>query len=399
MSTKTYLLNSPTDWDAFEQSYILKSTAERVFHLARLSDPIQFNQLRIKEPKRPEYSNYMAKVRAEGGEATPKFKRGEEPAKHHNELLAEDQEDIKAETTLYRTDLERFTKQADGIRNVLNWLIEKLAPYYIETCAPAMTGSEEHDNISLFFANLKAVCGVNDALRKKQARKAYFDVLKEGTSNKTNWREWIIKWEKAMNMAKLRKVAESLDSSTWFEDLERALDHEFKVILRIEKNQNRKEIESGSYQPATFAVKFRDELHDNEELLTKPNKSKIAKGSFGPTFQASDAKTQGGSKPQASDTKGQKRSEPSTKDSSEQRKKRQRQASDVTETCILCDSKHYGANTSNCWVAFPETMPLKFVKSEKKAEEWEQRFKTKPEVRKLYEKLKSEKGSSQEETQ
>jgi len=385
MTSRTILLNDPSDWDAFEQGYIIKTTAERVFHLARLEDPMQFNLLRIAEPTRPEYSQYKAKVQSEGATNVPKFIRGEQPANRFNELLPEDQEDIKAEITLYRSELDRYNKQADGIRNVLNWLLEKTNPHYIETCAPAMSNTGDHDNISRFYANLKAACGVNDELRRKQARKAYFEVLKQATNSKVNWPNWITKWEQTMTIAKLRGVAEAQQPTTWFDDLEQALDYQFKILLRIERSQNRAAILDGSYLPSTFVANLREELHNDAGSLNKSTKSRMAKGSFGPTFQGSES----GNK---------KRSQSPDSHPQQKREKRVKQARDQREECILCEKKHKGANTESCWEAFPELMPKKFTRTEKQTEAWERRLETSPKVRKLYEKLKGPKGSASQET-
>lgn len=386
MASNTYLLNGPNDWDAFEQAYIMKTTAERVSRLARLSDPNQFNELRIAEPIKPEYSNYKARTQQGGTANVPRFVRGEEAANHFSELVPEDQEDIKTEITLYRSEYNRYIKQAEGIRNVLNWLLEKTTPHYIETCSPAMMDSEDDDNISQFFANLKAACGVNDELRRKQARKAYFEVLKQGTNDKTNWQEWITKWEKMMRTAKLKGVAEVQHPTTWFEDLEQALDHQFKILLRIERSQNREAIINGTYLPSTFAVQLREEVQNSEENLSKQAKGRIAKGSFGPTFQGSNSQ-------------GQKRIESPNQGSGQGKEKRIRQSSEAPERCILCERTHKGANTTSCWHAFPELMPKKYTRTDKQTEAWENRLENNQEVRNLYEQLKTSKGSSPEQTQ
>ncbi|KAL6352344.1 hypothetical protein LRP88_14325 [Fusarium phalaenopsidis] len=170
-NTKPYLLNGPNDWDSFEQSYIMKITAERVYKLGRLDDLSQFNTLREKEPRRPEIGDYRAKVATEEGTHDPRPVRGERAATSFVEMVPEDQEAYKAELAIYRSDLERYNKQADSIRNVLNWMIEKVNPHYVETCSPAMNESAEYDNIASFFLNLKVACGIDDSLRRKQARK------------------------------------------------------------------------------------------------------------------------------------------------------------------------------------------------------------------------------------
>ncbi|KAF7543720.1 hypothetical protein G7046_g9943 [Stylonectria norvegica] len=370
-------LNGPEDWDAWEQRYIIKVSAERVSALARLPDPSQFNQLRMQKPALPRNEDYYAKVQVEGTARSPKFVRGEQPANYLSEMLPEDQESAKHDIQLYTLSEKAYLREEQGIKGVLDWLNKNISSHYMQICAPEATGSAEHDNISLLYSNLKAACGINDVLRKKQARKAYFDVLRLGTSNKTKWGDWINKWEKAMQTAQLRRVVECSDSGTWFEDLERAIDHEFKVMLRIEKGLHKTEIETNTYRPSTFANKFREELPDNDDS-TKHPKGKIAKGSFGPTFQGSNEEDASKQPTQSSNKRGEKRKSPSGGHSGDQPQKRPQ-----GNHCSLCEMQHRGADTKGCWVAFPEAAPKWITPTDRKTKELEQRLKDKPDVRKL----------------
>ncbi|KAF4415201.1 putative retrotransposon hobase [Fusarium acutatum] len=382
-NTKTYLLNGPADWDSFEQSYIMKTSAERVYELGRLADPNRFATRRIKEPKRPEFGDYLAKEPAEGNTRPPRFVRGERPATAYIELLPEDQEAYKVEMTIYRSDLDRYNKQADSIRNVLNWMIEKISPHYVETCSPATNGSEEYDNISQFFNSLKDACGINDDLRRKQARKHYFEVLKKASNVRINWEEWITSWEKGMRIAKLRGVAEAQHPNTWFDDLQQALEHHFKIFLRIEYSQNKKEIENGTYLPLTFSSQFRTEIQGGKQRGDKATTDHVAKGSFGTTFRASSLEDR-------------KRSRSTTQDSREGSAKRPRPSRETPELCILCERNHKNPNTTSCWIAFPEKRPKHYQQSEKQQSLWKERLEQKKEVRDLYERLQHEEDPLQE---
>ncbi|KAF4435725.1 putative retrotransposon HobS hobase [Fusarium austroafricanum] len=373
-NTKTYLLNGPGDWDSFEQSFIIKISAERIYELGRLSDATQFNTIRIAEPKRPEFSDYNASAGTATRSGETSAVRGVTNATSYTDLLPADQEAYKARMTIYKSDLDRYNKQADGIRNVLNWMIEKITPHYVETCSPAMNGSTEHDNISQFFLNLKAACGIDDALRRKQARKAYFEVLKEGTHRKTNWEDWITSWEKAIRIAKLRGVAEAQHPNTWFEDLMQALEHQFAIFLRIEQSGNKRIIESGKYLPMTFSAQFRQEIQEVKRRPERGNANQVAKGSFGPTFQSSNPRASSGSTPQASTPEVKKRSRSGTSDSREGSAKRARPTTEGRALCKLCEKTHLRPNSSSCWVAFPDEAPAKFKPSRKHLDLFDERL-------------------------
>ncbi|KAG5809388.1 hypothetical protein H9Q74_014264 [Fusarium xylarioides] len=388
---KTYLLNGPSDWDSFEQSYIMKISAERTYELGKLNTPAHFNDKRIQEPRRPEFGDYLAKERNEArsrsSNSTQSTVRSEEPATSYVELVPEDQEAYKASMTIYKSDLDRYNKQADGIRNVLNWMIEKIHPHYVETCSPAMNESTQHDNISLFFSNLKAACGIDDALRRKQARKQYFELLKSASNSRTNWDEWITSWEKAMRIAKLRGVAEAQHPNTWFEDLQQNLESQFKIFLRIEQGQNKEAIEEGTYLPLTFSAQFRQEIQSLKKRGDRGATERVAKGSFKTAIQDSNSEIKKRSRSATSDQKVTPGREGSAK--------RPRQSIEV-ETCILCEKKHRNPNSTSCWVAFPNNAPKKFQTSQRQLDLWEQRLEDKKEVRELFEKLQQEAQDSKE---
>ncbi|QGI60570.1 hypothetical protein CEK27_004541 [Fusarium fujikuroi] len=388
---KGYLLNGPADWDSFEQSYIMKVSAERVYELGRLNTPAQFIDKRITEPRRPEFSDYLAReqneARSRSTNSSQSTVRSSDPATSYVELVPEDQEAYKASMAIYKSDLDRYNKQADGIRNVLNWMIEKINPHYVETCSPAMNESTQHDNISMFYTNLKAACGIDDALRRKQARKQYFELLKLASNSRTNWEDWITSWEKAMRIAKLRGVAEAQHSNTWFEDLQQNLDVQFRIFLRIEQGQNKDAIEAGTYLPLTFSAQFRQEIQSMKRRSDRNPRNQVAKGSFKTTFQDSSPEIRKRSRSSTGETKISPGREGSAK---------RPRASIELELCILCEKKHKNANTTSCWVAFPEKAPKKYPTSQRQLDLWEQRLEDKKEVRELFEKLQQEKQDSKE---
>ncbi|KAL9562859.1 hypothetical protein ACKAV7_003813 [Fusarium commune] len=389
-NAKIYLLNSPNDWDSFEQSYIMKTTAERVYELARLSDPRLFSTLRIREPQRPEIGDYPARPSSELPLGSSSTERTERRATRYSDLLATDQEVYKAEMNIYRTDFDRYNKQADSIRNVLNWMIEKISPHYVETCSPAANESSEYDNISQFFLNLKAACGINEAVRRKQARKHYFEVLKSASSPRTNWEEWITKWEMAIRIGKLRGIAEAQHPNTWFEDLQQALDQHFKIFLRIEQSRNKEEIENGSYLPLNFSAQFRQEIQDGKRKSEKMQTDRVAKGSFGPAFRASNQEVRGSS------IEEKKRSRSATHESREGSAKRARPSVETLEKCMLCEKSHKYPNSTSCWVAFPDTAPKRIQPNQRQLDLFEQRLEGNKEIRELYEKLQIEHNASKE---
>ena len=373
-----YILNGPKDWEEFEQRFGLKITAERVAHLVELANPADFPTVRLTKPERPTHSNYLAKVPS----GQTRFVRGEQPASTPSELLPEDHEALKAEWQSFRYDETAYKEENDGIRNVINWLNDKVAPHYVKTCGPEKTGLAASENIAEFYFNLKQACGTDDFVQYERARKRYFEVLKESSNPKGDWEAWIATWEQVMQTAKRATVAEALHSMSWFSDLVRHLKMQFQVFMSVEQSQQRTAITNGTYSPAMFAAHFRQEAINTLLATERPHARVVGKGSFGPTFQASNRPNQ-------------KRTESPNPYSREQGGKRAKtdgssEAQGQEDTCILCDRMHPRPNTSSCWIAFPENKPPRIKIFDNQTEAWERRLKENKEVRDLYSRLKSQ---------
>lgn len=352
----------------------MKISAERVYELGRLDDLSQFNTRRIQTPTRPEISNYLARAGPEIRSGTTRLERSERAATTVAELHPEDRKSYQVEMALYQQDQREYNKQADGIGNVLNWMIEKINPHYVETCSPAANGSDDYDNISRFYSNLKAACGIDDALRRKQARTRYFEVLKAASSVTTHWGDWTTSWEQAMRIAKLRGVAEAMHPNTWFDDLREALDDHFEVFMRVEEGQNKGKIENGTYRPLDFSAQFRQEIQTDRERGKTEDDASSAEENLGMGNRSSDGEYD-------------KRSPSPFDEEAERPAKARRRSQGLQEECILCERWHRYPNTRSCWVAFPEGAPDKYQLSERQIDQWERRLEESEEVRELYKRL------------
>jgi hypothetical protein len=166
------ILKEPSDWDVFEQAAIMHAASERVLHLMQLKETSEFHIQRHMEPVIPQYSQYKAKILVTDGNRISSFVRGEQPASSYVELLDEDKEAYKVEQTSYRTLISQFNREADGIRNMFNWMNEHIATHYTETCAPSLIHIEENDNICLFIKNLKDACGITKLIGGNEREKS-----------------------------------------------------------------------------------------------------------------------------------------------------------------------------------------------------------------------------------
>jgi hypothetical protein len=379
MTTK---LNEPNDWDFFERALISKASSERVLHLMQLNNTDEFETRRRHEPTKPEVAQYKAKVPYADEAGKTSFVRGEQPAKAYAELLDEDKEDIKFEQTAYRTSLAEFNREADALRNVSNWINEHISPYYVQICSPAGTNKGDNNNLYLFFEKLRAACGADDLRRKSRARKAYYEALEQAKKPKTDWEAWINNWEQVMNLAQIRRVSTSLNSSEWFDDLKKHLNARFEGLLRAEKSENKVRIKDDKYHVAEFANAFREEIQTEPQFIkegsNKPSKPRIAKGNFGPTYQGENPPDE-------------KRKRQTEGEATEHKDKQPKTSRDNRPECILCGKKHKGANTRDCWLLFPENLPSNLDKGKPRSDRWIKRLEEVPEARNLYNRLVQEK--------
>ena len=277
-----------------------------------------------------------------------------------SELRKEDQEKFRNELQLYRTLQDNYTRQSNGIRNILTWMLEKVSPSLTGQCAPSRDRNEDASNIALFFANLRDSCGVDEGLNRRQNRRLYREVLNEPLKGNVDWNQWITKWDRTVRKAKIEGVPEAQHPETWFEDLQVVLQPYFGNYLDIQYLEHKAKITAGTLQPATITLNLQTKFQQITEAAVKTPKERISKGSFRPTFSGTKNKEK---HPDERAEKEPKESSGTSRSSSKSRNRkhgksesfeknlgaRKRSKEDLrAEKYILYDRTHYRPNSKGC---------------------------------------------------
>jgi len=140
--------------------------------------------------------------------------------------------------------------------------------------------------ITQWHTALKSQVGISDDEAYRNAREAYQLAVKPLFRAPKDLIKWSEAWEQAMAIAQRKRVPEALNTKSWFYDFLNAV----KPILGnwVTSYKLIKEVQlTLTYR--TVANDFREEVRQ----LTKariPVGSRIAKGSFGPSFAGKEAK-------------------------------------------------------------------------------------------------------------
>ncbi|KAA8646566.1 uncharacterized protein ATNIH1004_007999 [Aspergillus tanneri] len=160
--------------------------------------------------------------------------------------------------TVYKSLRDDYILQQTELSKLREWMQKTISPQVYEYCC------DPEDSMKEWYAKLKQRVGIDDATVKKLAREAPRDVL-----------TWLNNWEEAMHKAEKARIAVAVTTSDWIEDFlnaVRTLNPVWATSYEIAKTQD-----------------FRKGL--DTKLIQQS--SNIAKGSFGPTFDAEEAKTEG----------------------------------------------------------------------------------------------------------
>ncbi|KAA8644012.1 uncharacterized protein ATNIH1004_008208 [Aspergillus tanneri] len=184
--------------------------------------------------------------------------------------------------TVYKSLRDDYILQQTELSKLREWMQKTISPQVYEYCC------DPEDSMKEWYAKLKQRVGIDDATVKKLAREAYKKAIKPVTRPR-DVLTWLNNWEEAMHKAEKARIAVAATTSDWIEDFlnaVRTLNPVWATSYEIAKS---KDIESDNLTFRLVAQDFRKGL--DTKLIQQS--SNIAKGSFGPTFDAEEAKTEG----------------------------------------------------------------------------------------------------------
>jgi hypothetical protein len=255
--------------------------------------------------------------------------------------------------TRYKTRLDIYTRQQTELNKLREWMQKTISPQvYKHCCKPAETMQD-------WYINLQQSVGIDNATTKNIAREAYRKAIKPLTKPRDAL-NWITSWEEAMQKATDAKIAVAASTSDWIGDFLAAVRPINPTWATSYQMIKQKEIDKDRLTFRLAAQDFRKGLNAN--LINQSNK--IAKGSFGPTFNAEEAEEAEGpeqnlapgsqrqtQKRKRNDSLGNRRMVKQAKSLGNQEVKQTNQA------CKACGQRH---EWKYCFYLFPSKAPKGF---------------------------------------
>lgn len=275
------------------------------------------------------------------------------------DLTVEGQKAYQAAWSFYQDDMKIHREQQDFLRKLKDWVTDTISPHYRRLCC------EPTDPLPKWYKNLKEAVGVTSYMEKKEATRLYQEAIRSPKSLK-DFDKWIDNWEQGMNLAQKKKVAATLSPSDWFNDL-------MNTLVGILPNWSESYAIHKGDEVENETITFRVVANDLRKVVDRKQKgtTKIAKGSFGPTF-AEVEHTEEGPKNNPGPAQNSPGSKNSPTNFSKQRKRGNRppkrtashmqgDSEGVLATprvCRACDGFH---STRRCFYLFPDSRPRGWV--------------------------------------
>jgi hypothetical protein len=292
-TTNRVSLANSTNWEMWHQDFKSKAVGYDMWNYVQGIKELEPN------PERPTYANYAIKRTAaiarttrtqsvtetqdtiEEQSAETVFAERPTPQPSNvvstknptfGDLTAEGQKAYQAAWSFYQDDMKIYREQQDFLRKLKDWVTDTISPHYRRLCC------EPTDPLPKWYKSLKEAVGVTSYMEKKEATRLYQEAIRSPKSLK-DFDKWIDNWEQGINLAQIKKVAATLSPSDWFNDLMNTLAGilpNWSESYAIHKGD---EVENGT-------ITFRVVANDLRKVVDRKQKgtTKIAKGSFGPTF-------------------------------------------------------------------------------------------------------------------
>ena len=323
----------------------------------RLWEYIQGTKAFLTEPIPPTVDSFRrlgATTRSQSS-STP----APEEANPFGNMTAEGQKSFQLAWAVYLDQDKKFTYQIDGIDKLKEWVRKTASPNYQLICC------EPTDTIKDWYEKLKELVSTEERTRKREARDKYRRAIKPPTNLKS-LSAWITNWELVMSEAKKKGLAVAENSSDWFDDCLNAIEPLLPSWVDAYRLTKETEAETENFS-------YRMLANDIREVVRRkviPSKStKIAKGSFGPSFAGEEnSQCAGVDVPNQGDgqtlSKGKQRSgkiagkRKQSEDKSPSSETCDKSPSHGKPVCRGCKQFHY---FRRCFYLFPEIAPEWFT--------------------------------------
>jgi len=290
MATSTQLLSTKSDWDAWQKSFELEARTVEIWDIIlgteeRLSKPpAELDMRRYTKRRGPTTAAaHATRSTSVSGSATPQNE--DNPV---DGIPTHEMEMTIASRESYRYDKRRLELRKKEYKEQQQ-AIQKLVKLVRETVAPDVFALhyKSGDSLKDTYKKLEQALAMTVMEKMAMSRQAYQLAITPLKKEPRSFTDWVDTWEKAIDKAIIDKVAPN--AMGWWSDLLQAVQviPEVASTLRNYRLHVRNEIESNTLTPRVVASYLKEE-YAIARALTKQPAVRIAKGSFGPTFNNSD---------------------------------------------------------------------------------------------------------------
>jgi hypothetical protein len=328
MATKTeIILRGPEDWTKWDRAFKTKAIAMELWDFIK-EDPEEL----LSKPTMPDPEDY----RVSGMSTRSATVAGR--SRSTIDLNTEETRNFQIAWNIYTQKSRQYEAQNDNIRDLKDWVTRTIAQQYIDSsCDPTESLHEWH-------TKLKEHASVGEVMDKKEVRQRYKAAVKPLAKPPRDWNSWIINWEEAMSLGNQIGVADTNDSSYWFDDFIDAVKQAIPHWATSYQLLKQAEADRGTLTYRTVANDFRKETRPR----AKGGSGSIAKGSFGPAY-AQDSNLLG-----QSEDSGDASNHGIKQTLSKEGKKRPRKSTSAgsVEKCLACELP--GHRLADCFYVFSE---------------------------------------------
>jgi hypothetical protein len=310
-------------------------------------------------------------------------------------MTNEGQKGFQLAWAVYLDQKGNYKTQHDGIRTLRYWIRKTVLPTYQSVCC------EPEESVKDWYDKLKELVSTEETVTKKEIRNKYRQAIKS-PSNLKSLPAWIDNWEQVMSQAKKKNLAVAENPLEWFDDCLTAMDPLLPHWVEAYRITKETEVENDDFSYRTLANAIREVAR--RKVI--PSRTKIAKGSFGPTFADHEDQCAGVNEPNQGDDAMQSKGKQKRKATKKRRRSKDKSPSldaddklpSSSKVCRGCNNFHH---FQQCFYLFPEKAPRWFIERAKIREVVNQSLKDDPclaeEVKRLRKKMDKDTGMGRKE--
>ena len=197
-----------------------------------------------------------------------------------SDLSADGRSNFQLALSYYKAQKDLYDGERDALDKLQTWMTKTVASNYAQTCFDYSEGIKE------WYGKLKEQVSMNEHSIKREIKASYRQAVRPLSKPPKDFEAWITNWEQVMAKGINRDIPFAKDVDEWFDDFLNAVISVKPSWVEAYRLTKAAEVELSTLSYRTLANDFRKAVK-----LPGPNarSSRIAKGSFGPTFAGQEA--------------------------------------------------------------------------------------------------------------